>query len=119
MTKKFYENDLSLDTLWRSIVLMGKNTKSYKSALGKSIIQLASEGKQNPSMKDLAPYFARNTIEHVKSGNKQGAGEGKTEAFLEACERFFKNEILEEWNIQDLRPANATEWLNVLLIKHI
>jgi hypothetical protein len=96
MTKKFYENDLSLDTLWRSIVLIGKNTKSYKFALGKSIIQLASEGKQNLSMKDLAPYFARNTIEHVKSGNKQGTGEGNSGPFLEACEKFINNEITED-----------------------
>ena len=96
MTKKFYENDLSLDTLWRSIVLIGKNTKSYKFALGKSIIQLASEGKQTVSMRDLAPYFARNTIDHVKSGNKQGAGEGNSGQFLGACEKFIKNEITED-----------------------
>jgi hypothetical protein len=96
MQNKFYENDLSLDTLWRSIVLIGKNTKSYKFALGKSIIQLASEGKQNISMRDLAPYFARNTLEHVMSGNKQGTGDGNSGPFLEACQKFIRKEITEE-----------------------
>lgn len=50
---KFYENDLSLDTLWRAIVLIGKNNKTYKFALAKSILKLAKEGKQEITMKEI------------------------------------------------------------------
>ena len=41
----------------------------------------------------------------------------------ESLKRVLTNvpnlEIVEEWITQDLRPDNATEWLNVILVKHV
>lgn len=90
---KFYENDLSLDTLWRSIVLLGKNNKTYKFALARSIIKLAKEGKTSISMQELAPIFAKITLEHVKSGNQQGVSDSRKGDFLQACDDFVDAKI--------------------------
>ncbi|MFG1492684.1 HNH endonuclease [Halobacteriovorax sp. ZH4_bin.1] len=90
---KFYENDLSLDTLWRAIVLLGKNNKTYKFALAKSLIKLVQEGKQNISMQELAPYFAEETLSHIKAGKQQGVDNNRKGHFLSACESYLNEEI--------------------------
>jgi 5-methylcytosine-specific restriction endonuclease McrA len=90
---KFYEKDHSLDTLWRAIVLLGKNNKTYKFALAKSILKLVEEGKQDILMKDLAPYFADYTLEHVKKGNTQGVDKNKQGEFLKACQAFTVGDL--------------------------
>ena len=41
----FVVHPLSLDENWRSIVLMGVNTASYKFALAKAVLELAKGGK--------------------------------------------------------------------------
>lgn len=96
MTKLFYENDLSLDTIWRAIVLLGRNNKTYKFALAKSLLQLAAEGKQSIKISELAPVFAKNTLEHVVTGNSQGAGQGNNGLFLTACEKRLSGEITDD-----------------------
>jgi hypothetical protein len=39
----FIETRPSLDSCWRSIILFGRNVASYKFALGRSLLDLASE----------------------------------------------------------------------------
>ena len=36
----FFENDPTLQSYWRSIILYGRNVASYKFALGKALIDL-------------------------------------------------------------------------------
>ena len=42
---EFREDDFTNETIWRSIILFGKNTASYKFSLAKGILDLAKQGK--------------------------------------------------------------------------
>ena len=54
----FRENDHTNETIWRSIVLFGKNTASYKFSLAKGILDLAKMGKSVVSYNELAQAYA-------------------------------------------------------------
>jgi hypothetical protein len=41
---EFREDDLTNETIWRSIILFGKNTASYKFSLAKGILDFAKQG---------------------------------------------------------------------------
>lgn len=71
---------------FRSIILFGRNVASYKFALGKSLLELASAGNELVLLEDLAVPFARNICEHLTVIDRQGTFERSR--FLDAC-RFF------------------------------
>lgn len=84
----------SLHSYWRSIILFGDNVATYKFALGKSLLELAAQGKSYVPLNELAIPFAYHLIEHIKGEFPQGTfGTGK---FLEACEKYARSEIKEE-----------------------
>ena len=43
ITEVFIDNKASVETCWRSIVLLGRNTASYKFALAKSLLETSTE----------------------------------------------------------------------------
>ena len=40
--KRFIDKSATIDTYWRSIILLGNNVASYKFALGKTLIDLSN-----------------------------------------------------------------------------
>ena len=88
---EFTRNDLSTETLWRSIILMGRNVASYKFALGKALLEIAKSGK-GPAVRleDLAEPFSRNIIEHLALSETQGTS--PSSKFLNVCRRYQKQE---------------------------
>lgn len=91
MSINFQENDPSLESQWRSIILFGKNSATYKFAFGKSLLELVSKEKNSISLKDLAPIFVNSILEHLKKNDKQGNSISST--FLNACRKYNKGEI--------------------------
>lgn len=67
----FRENDFSNETIWRSIILFGKNTASYKFSLAKGILNLAKLGKSVVSYEELAQAYTPHLLKHYKSGLSQ------------------------------------------------
>ncbi len=65
---QFFQNDLNDQTLWRAIILFGQNVASYKFALGKSLLELAGDGKSFVSMEELAVPFSRHVCQHMALG---------------------------------------------------
>ena len=65
---KFIIDQPTLDSYFRGIVLFGKNSATYKFALGKSLIELSNKGTDFISLKDLAIPFIKYTNEHVLKG---------------------------------------------------
>ena len=63
----FYENDPSLQSYWRSIVLYGNNVASYKFALAKSLIDLKGQPSDLIKLEDLAVPFSKHICEHLKT----------------------------------------------------
>ncbi|MFA1712282.1 HNH endonuclease [Peribacillus frigoritolerans] len=68
---QFIIDEPSLDSYFRGVILFGKNAASYKFALGKSLIELTSQGNDFVPEKDLAIPFIKYTNEHVQNGTKQ------------------------------------------------
>jgi len=44
MSQSFIDKDPSLETCWRSIILLGRNVASYKFALAKSLLDVQNKG---------------------------------------------------------------------------
>lgn len=87
---KFIIDEPSLNSYFRGIVLFGKNSATYKFALGKSIIELASKRTDFISLKDLAVPFIKYTNEHVLNGNKQITS--NSSKYFDAFDRYNSND---------------------------
>lgn len=91
MAINFQENDPSLESQWRAIILFGKNSATYKFAFGKALLELTSKETNSISLKDLSPIFVNSILEHLKTNDKQGNSNSST--FLDACRKFNNQEI--------------------------
>lgn len=81
--EEFKEQYPSLESYWRSIILIGRNVASYKFALAKSLLELAPAGKSEITLEELAVPFSRNLCEHLRSAPKQATSQSSS--FLDAC----------------------------------
>lgn len=86
MPINFQENDPSLESQWRSIILFGKNSATYKFAFGKTLLELVSNEKNSISLNELSPLYIASILEHIKNNDKQGSSNSST--FLNACRNF-------------------------------
>ena len=87
----FYENDLSLESYWRSIILYGKNVASYKFALAKSLIDLKGQPNDLIKLEDLAAPYSKHLCDHLKNNDKQITS--RSSNFLNECRKYNSNEI--------------------------
>jgi hypothetical protein len=91
MSIKFQFNDPSLESQWRSLILFGKNSATYKFAFAKSLIGLINNETTSISLTDLAVPFSHNIVEHLKSNDKQG--NSQSSKFLNTCRAFINKDI--------------------------
>jgi len=90
----FIETKPKTETLWRSIILFGRNVASYKFALGKALIEIADKEKTFVKLDELAEPYSRYLIEHLRGNDKQGTF--PSSKFLDACRDFDKDKITTE-----------------------
>ena len=93
MAESFVDKDPSLETCWRSIILLGRNVASYKFALAKSLLEIQTDNSLI-KLDDLAVPFAKNISKHLLISEKQITS--SSSRFLEYCKKFNKGEIDEE-----------------------
>ncbi len=91
---EFMEKIPTHESLWRSVILFGRNVATYKFALGKSLLELAEKEKTFITLEELAAPFSHHICEHIKSVDKQGTF-GKSK-FLDACRRYNSKEITKD-----------------------
>jgi hypothetical protein len=91
---KFVEIKPKDETLWRAIILFGRNVASYKFALSMSLIEIADKSKTFISMDELAEPFSRHLSAHVKLNSKQGTF--AKSSFIQACTQYNNNQITKE-----------------------
>ncbi|WP_313375339.1 HNH endonuclease domain-containing protein [Chishuiella sp.] len=91
MAINFQENDLSLESQWRAIILFGKNSATYKFAFGKALLNLVSKENNSISLNELSPLYVNSILEHIKINNRQG--NSSSSKFLEACRSFNNGTI--------------------------
>ena len=87
----FIETTPKTETLWRSIILFGRNVASYKFALGKALIEIADKEKTFVKLDELAEPYSRYLIEHLRENDKQGTFQSSK--FLDACRDFDNDKI--------------------------
>ncbi len=91
MSIRFQINDPSLESQWRSLILFGKNSATYKFAFAKSLIDLIDNQTTTINLADLAIPFSHHIIEHLKLHDKQGSS--KSSRFLNSCRAYINNEL--------------------------
>ena len=96
------------DAYWRSIILFGSNTASYKFALGMALLELIEKEQNIISLKDLSPIFAKYICEHLKVAPRQTTN--NTSTFLDACKNYNENIITKEQLI-DITEKNAFNYV--------
>ena len=87
---QFIIDQPTLDSYFIGIVLFDKNSATYKFALGKSIIELASNGTDFIPLKDLSIHFIKYTNEHVLNGNKQITS--NSSKYFDALKKYNSND---------------------------
>jgi 5-methylcytosine-specific restriction endonuclease McrA len=65
------DNLFSKEDYWRAIILYGLNTATYKIALGNSLIDFATQNKNNISMSELAESFFDQYLLRLESNKPQ------------------------------------------------
>lgn len=90
----FINNDLSRETKWRSLILFGKNSATYKFAFAKSLLDQVETGTSTVTLEQLALPYAKYIIEHLRFNDKQGSAQ--TSKFLTACRSSLSEEMADE-----------------------
>jgi hypothetical protein len=88
---QFEESRPTRESLWRSVVLFGRNVATYKFALAKSLLEVASTEKTLVTLEELAEPFARHIADHLRTVDKQATS--SSSRFLDACRRFNRGEL--------------------------
>lgn len=86
------------ENYFRSVVLFGRNVASYKFAMAKSLLVLASDEREVVSLEELAAPFAREVCAHLRDAPKQATS--KSSKFLDACRSFNDDSIDSEQLVQ-------------------
>lgn len=94
----------SLESYWRSIILFGSNSATYKFALAKSLLELAPTLKNEITLEELAIPFSKHLCEHIAISPKQNTG--KTGKFLQACINY-NNGLISKEKLIDITVNNA------------
>ncbi|TCC97125.1 HNH endonuclease family protein [Pedobacter hiemivivus] len=109
MSTQFQINDPSLESQWRSLILFGKNSATYKFAFAKSLIHLIDNQTTSISLADLAVPFAGHIVNHLKASDKQGSSQSSK--FLNSCRAFINNELSQD---QLYRDTEKYGFVNVI-----
>jgi hypothetical protein len=88
---KFYEIEPTLENYWRSVILFGRNSASYKFALAKSLYDLKDSKESFIKLDNLAIPFSRHITQHLLGCDKQGTSANSP--ILNACREFNSSKI--------------------------
>ncbi len=86
----FLESKPRAESIFRSIILFGRNVASYKFALGKSLLELANQEKTFIPLNELAVPFSRHLSEHLKLNDKQCTS--SSSKFLDKIREYNRGE---------------------------
>ena len=91
MSTLFQINDLSLESQWRSLILFGKNSATYKFAFAKSLIDIIEAETTIITLADLAIPFTSHIVAHLRANDKQG--NSQTSKYLNSCRAYINGSI--------------------------
>lgn len=88
---QFIIEEPSLESYFRGILLFGKNTASYKFALGKTLLELAERDVDFVSEKELSIPFIKYTNEHYQNGRNQITS--RSSAYFDAFQKYNVDKV--------------------------
>lgn len=91
MSTIFQTKDLSLESQWRSLILFGKNSATYKFAFAKTLIDIIDSETTTITLSDLAVPFASHIVEHLRANDKQG--NSQSSKYLNNCRAYINGSI--------------------------
>jgi hypothetical protein len=92
---EFHLIDPTLENIYRGIILFGENTASYKFALGKSLLELASSSDDLIPMEKLADHFSTHLAQHIAHTPKQST-RNTTVKLFDLCEQYNRQEATKD-----------------------
>jgi hypothetical protein len=102
---EFHLIEPTLENYYRGIILFGANVASYKFALGKSLIELASNEDDLIPIEELADHFSAHVAEHVAHTPKQSTRNGSVRYF-DLCEDYSQGKTTKD-ELVDYTVKNA------------
>ena len=87
----FYMREPTLDSYWRSIILLGSNSACYKFSLGETLLEFAQKGITNISADTLSEPYAKRICKHLMICDRQGTS--STSRLLNDCRLYNQNDI--------------------------
>ena len=102
----FLEVQPSAENRWRALVLLGRNTASYKVALAQALLELNREPGELIKLEELALPFAKALSAHVREAPKQGA-RGINRAMREACDGYPSASVTTASSAGTVRRASS------------
>ena len=97
MNTKFISSDPTIETCWRSIILLGNNVASYKFALAKALLGIDKKDTFI-SLEELALPFSESLTEHLQTAEKQITS--SSSKFLDFCSQYNRGAIDKDQLIQ-------------------
>ncbi|WJQ82613.1 HNH endonuclease domain-containing protein [Brevibacillus brevis] len=94
----FEEEYPSLESYFRSVILFGRNSASYKFALARSLLSLSNQKNTFISLEELSVPFSTHITEHLKINDKQTTSRSST--FLNTCRDFNNGSVSQAQLIQ-------------------
>ena len=76
---------------WRHIVRFGRNVASYKFALGRALLDLATQQQTFVRLEDLSVPYAASICEHLRAEDRQSTS--ARSRFLDACRARNRGEL--------------------------
>mgnify|MGYP000903440995 CR=1 FL=1 len=92
---EFHLIEPTLENYYRGIILFGANVASYKFALGKSLIELASNSDDLIPIEELADHFSTHVAEHVTHTPKQSTRNDRVRYF-DLCEEYSQGKATKD-----------------------
>jgi hypothetical protein len=106
--------DPSLESQWRSLILFGKNSATYKFAFAKTLLELAKHEIIGITLSDLAEPFSRHVVEHLRLHDKQGSA--ASSKFLDTCRQYMASQVTKERLLQQTEQLGFVNVLDAFQI---
>ena len=105
---KFKPSSPTLESCWRSSILIGINDKCYKFALGKSLLFFSKLQKNEISISELSSVYTNFICDHLKDAPIQGSNRKPPGKVLIACDRYNKKLISKD---ELVNITNKDQWV--------
>ena len=108
MAKNLWSLTPTLEDYWRSIILFGRNTASYK-FVGKQLIHFGSQQKDTVEAQDMAEIFSKNICTHLRLNDRQGVS--VSNSYFDRCRQYNAGQIDKDMLISSTLTNGFTMFL--------